>query len=79
VAWRKHPACRVYFSGSEVSAGVRTRHVENVRHEFHRLFFLRGAVLDREGHRAEAARYCQMFHALSGPDSAIWGEERRAR
>jgi hypothetical protein len=30
-------------------------------------------VLDREGHRAEAARYCQMFHALSGPDSAIWG------
>ena len=46
---------------------------------FPRLFFLRGVGLDREGHRAEAARYYQMFRALSGPDSAIWGEEQRAR
>jgi tetratricopeptide (TPR) repeat protein len=46
---------------------------------FPRLFFLRGVVLDREGHRAEAARYYQIFRALSGPDGAIWGEERRAR
>jgi tetratricopeptide (TPR) repeat protein len=46
---------------------------------FPRLFFLRGAVLDREGHRAEAARNYQMFRALSGPDSMIWGEEERAR
>ena len=46
---------------------------------FPRLFFLRGAVLDREGHRAEASRYYQMFRTLSGPDSAIWGEEQRAR
>jgi tetratricopeptide (TPR) repeat protein len=45
---------------------------------FPRLFFLRGAVLERTGHRAEAARYYQMFRTLSGPDSAIWGEERRA-
>jgi len=46
---------------------------------FPRLFFLRGAALAREGHRAEAARYYQVFRALSGPDSAIWGEEQRAR
>jgi len=46
---------------------------------FPRLFFLRGVVLDREGHRTEAARYYRMFRALSGPDSAIWGEEQRAR
>ena len=46
---------------------------------FPRLFFLRGVVLDREGHRTEAARYYQMFRTLSGPDSAIWGEEQRAR
>jgi tetratricopeptide (TPR) repeat protein len=45
---------------------------------FPRLFFLRGAVLDREGHRAEAAPYYRIFRALSGPDSAIWGEEQRA-
>jgi tetratricopeptide (TPR) repeat protein len=46
---------------------------------FPRLFFLRGAALDRTGHRAEAARYYQLFRTLSGPDSAIWGEERRAQ
>lgn len=46
---------------------------------FPRLFFLRGAVLDREGHRTEASRYYQLFRALSGPDSAMWGEEQRAR
>ena len=46
---------------------------------FPRLFFLRGVVLDRQGHRAEAVRYYQMFRALSGPDSTIWGEEQRAR
>jgi len=33
---------------------------------FPRLFFLRGAVLDREGHHAEAAPYYQMFRKLSG-------------
>ncbi len=46
---------------------------------FPRLFFLRGALLARDGHRAEAARNYQMFRTLSGPDSAIWGEEQRAR
>jgi tetratricopeptide (TPR) repeat protein len=46
---------------------------------FPRLFFLRGVVLEREGHRTEASRYYQMFRKLSGPDSAIWGEEQRAR
>jgi tetratricopeptide (TPR) repeat protein len=33
---------------------------------FPRLFFLRGVVLEKEGHRAEAARYYEMFHKLSG-------------
>ncbi len=42
---------------------------------FPRLFFLRGVVLERQGHRAEAARYYEMFRKLSGPDSGIWGEE----
>jgi tetratricopeptide (TPR) repeat protein len=46
---------------------------------FPRLLFLRGAVLEREGHHAEAARYYQIFRKLSGPDSTIWGEEQRAR
>jgi tetratricopeptide (TPR) repeat protein len=46
---------------------------------FPRLFFLRGAALAHEGHRPEAARYYQIFRSLSGPDSAIWGEEQRAR
>jgi tetratricopeptide (TPR) repeat protein len=46
---------------------------------FPRIFFLRGMVLDREGRRTEAAGYYRMFRALSGPDSAIWGEEQRAR
>jgi tetratricopeptide (TPR) repeat protein len=35
---------------------------------FPRIFFLRGAMLEREGHRAEAARNYQMFRTLSGPD-----------
>jgi tetratricopeptide (TPR) repeat protein len=39
---------------------------------FPRLFFLRGVVLEREGHRTEAARYYQMFRALSGPDKTVW-------
>jgi len=33
---------------------------------FPRLIFLRGAVLEREGHRPEAARYYQLFRTLSG-------------
>jgi tetratricopeptide (TPR) repeat protein len=37
---------------------------------FPRLFFLRGAVLEREGHGAEAGRYYQMFRQLSGADGA---------
>jgi tetratricopeptide (TPR) repeat protein len=46
---------------------------------FPRLFFLRGALLDRAGHRDEAARNYQIFLSLSGRDSQIWGEEQRAR
>jgi hypothetical protein len=29
-------------------------------------------VLEREGRRTEAARYYQMFRALSGPDKTVW-------
>jgi hypothetical protein len=32
------------------------------------MFFLRGAMLERDGHRDEAARNFQMFRKLSGPD-----------
>jgi len=46
---------------------------------FPRLFFLRGAVLDRQGQTREAARDYRLFVALSGPDAGIWGEERRVR
>lgn len=46
---------------------------------FPRLFYLRGAALAHEGRRTQAARYYQLFTALSGPDSLIWGEEQRAR
>jgi len=44
---------------------------------FPRLFFLRAAILGRDGHRAEAARNYQFFRSLSGPDTTIWGEEQR--
>ena len=46
---------------------------------FPRLFFLRGVVLERDGQRTQASRYYQLFRALSGPDSLVWGEEQRAR
>jgi len=46
---------------------------------FPRLFFLRGVVLEREGHRTEADRYYQVFRKLSGPVSTIWGDEQRTR
>lgn len=46
---------------------------------FPRLLFLRGAVMNRDGHAAEGARYYQLFRTLSGPDSLLWGEEQRAQ
>ena len=36
---------------------------------FPRIFYLRGMVLEREGQRAEAARYYELFRSLSGPDA----------
>ena len=45
---------------------------------FPRLFFLRGALLDKQGQDAEARRNYKLFLALSGPDRTIWGEEQRA-
>jgi len=37
---------------------------------FPRLFFLRGAALEREGHGTEARRHYQLFRSLTGPDSS---------
>jgi hypothetical protein len=46
---------------------------------FPRLFFLRGALLDKQGQPSQAVRNYRLFVALSGADAEIWGEERRAR
>ena len=46
---------------------------------FPRIFFLRGAVLEKSGQAKEAAANYRLFLALSGPDAGIWGEEQRAR
>lgn len=46
---------------------------------FPRLFFLRGAVLERSGRRQDASSNYRLFLALSGPDAGLWGEEQRAR
>jgi tetratricopeptide (TPR) repeat protein len=46
---------------------------------FPRIFFLRGALLEKLGQPQEAARNYRLFLSLSGPDAQIWGEEQRAR
>jgi tetratricopeptide (TPR) repeat protein len=46
---------------------------------FPRLFFLRGALLDKEGQPRDAVRNYRLFSTLSGADGEIWGEERRPR
>jgi tetratricopeptide (TPR) repeat protein len=46
---------------------------------FPRLFFLRGALLDKQGQPSQAVPNYRLFVALSGADAEIWGEERRAR
>ncbi|HZT30394.1 MAG TPA: hypothetical protein VFA33_10950 [Bryobacteraceae bacterium] len=46
---------------------------------FPRLFFLRAAVLERQGKRPDSRKNYQLFVQLSGPDPLIWGEEQRAR
>jgi tetratricopeptide (TPR) repeat protein len=44
-----------------------------------RLFYLRGAILEKQGHRDEAAKNYRLFLTLSGPDALVFGEEAKAR
>jgi predicted negative regulator of RcsB-dependent stress response len=46
---------------------------------FPRLFYLRGAILEKQGRRDEAAKNYRLFLTLSGPDSQLFGEEAKAR
>ncbi len=46
---------------------------------FPRLFFLRGALLDKQGQHSQAVRNYRLFVTLCGADGEIWGEEQRAR
>jgi tetratricopeptide (TPR) repeat protein len=46
---------------------------------FPRLFYLRGAVLQKAGQRQQAARNYRLFLSLSGADNLIWGDQQRAR
>ena len=43
--------------------------------DFPRIFSLRGAVLERQGHPNEAAAYRSLFGKLSGPDATIWDHD----
>jgi Flp pilus assembly protein TadD len=46
---------------------------------FPRIFYLRAVVAEKEG-KAEAAREnWRIFHALSGPDPLMWGEEAKGK
>jgi len=45
---------------------------------FPRIYYLRGAVAEKEGKPDEARANYQLFRQLSGPDLLIWGEEQRA-
>jgi tetratricopeptide (TPR) repeat protein len=42
---------------------------------FPRLFWLRGRVLEHEGHGAQAAGYFKLFRTLAGPDRTIWDND----
>src|SRR5205085_7870482 len=46
---------------------------------FPRLFYLRGAILEKQGRHDEAAKNYRLFLALSGPDAQIFGDEAKAR
>ncbi len=46
---------------------------------FPRIFFLRGALLERQGRRQEARANYELFLRLSGDLPMIFGEEQRAR
>jgi tetratricopeptide (TPR) repeat protein/TolB-like protein len=46
---------------------------------FPRLLFLRAALLEKQGRRAEAGANYRLFVTLSGPDAGAFGEEAKAR
>jgi hypothetical protein len=44
-----------------------------------RIFYLRGALAEKEGRTSDAAAEFKKFLALSGDTPLIWGEEKKAR
>jgi tetratricopeptide (TPR) repeat protein len=46
---------------------------------FPRLFYLRAVVAEKQGKADQARENWRIFHALSGPDAMIWGEEQQGK
>jgi hypothetical protein len=45
---------------------------------FPRIFYLRAVVAEKQGKPEDARENWRIFHALSGPDALLWGEEQQA-
>ncbi|HUB83751.1 MAG TPA: hypothetical protein VMB03_33365 [Bryobacteraceae bacterium] len=46
---------------------------------FPRIFYLRAVVAEKLGKADQARENWRIFHALSGPDAMIWGEEQQGK
>ena len=46
---------------------------------FPRIFYLRAVVAEKQGKAGEARENWRIFHALSGPDPLLWGEEQEGK
>ena len=46
---------------------------------FPRIFYLRAVVAEKQGRPDEARENWRIFHALSGPDALMWGEEQEGK
>jgi len=46
---------------------------------FPRIFYLRAVVAEKQGKADQARENWRIFHALSGPDATMWGEERQGK
>jgi tetratricopeptide (TPR) repeat protein len=46
---------------------------------FPRIFYLRAVVAEKQGKADEARENWRIFHALSGPDGLMWGEEQKGK
>jgi hypothetical protein len=46
---------------------------------FPRIFYLRAVVAEKQGKAGEARENWRIFHALSGQDPLIWGEEQEGK